>query len=423
MKHIKTIAVIGAGIIGVTTAFMLVRTGYKVILIDSAEGPALGTSFANGAQLSYSYTDAMASPTLLKKMPGILSGRDPAFRISCSQDPRILNWGSRFLLNGRSAKEVNNTSTILRLSLHSRAVLHELMQTHSLCFEHRQSGKLHIYSATADMEKAARRVEQKNQWGCPQELLDRQACIALEPALAQLQGEFVGGVYSPLDEVGDAPAFARALLAVMRSTGLLEEHYRTRVVRLATSKRHIDALETSQGRIEADGYVLATGPGSLELSHQLGLKLPIYPIKGYSVTVPATTQAPDICITDVSNKVVFARLGDRLRIAGCADIVGFDTRLDHKRLDYLLDVCRRRFPRAGRYREIQHEWTGMRPVTPSSAPIIGLAGADNLYLNIGHGMLGWTLAMGSASVLAAQVSQLPEPIDTRGFRPIDHGLG
>ncbi|WP_375056185.1 D-amino acid dehydrogenase [Zobellella sp. DQSA1] len=416
-----SIAIVGAGIIGITSAYLLSRAGYRVMLLDAGRGPALGTSFANGAQLSYSYTDAMASPGLVAKMPGILLGRDPAFRVRMSAERQLLRWGSRFLMHAQAAREEQNTRNILRLSLHSREVLHRAQDECGIEFGHRLSGKLHIYGNRQDLDKAAIRVQQKGEWGCPQQVLDWQQCLALEPGLAQLATPMAGGVYSSLDEVGDCQHFAVRLLAQLRQQGV-EEHYQCRVQRLRKEGNRITGLDTSQGPLTADAYLLATGPDSLALARGIGMALPIYPIKGYSITVPATGQAPDVCITDVDNKVVFARLGDRLRVAGCADIVGYDRELDEQRIAHLLRVCRQRFPEAGDYDRILDRWTGFRPVTPSSAPIIGRAGADNLYLNLGHGMLGWTLAMGSASLLAARLGGYPAPIDDTGLRPIDHGL-
>lgn len=418
-----TIAIVGAGIIGITSAHLLARAGYRVTLLDAGPGPALATSFANGAQLSYSYADAMASPGLLAKLPQILLGRDPAFRVWTLPDRRLLCWGSRFLWHSQTAQETQNTRNILRLSLHSREVLHRTQAECDIEFDHRRSGKLHLYGSHQALEQAAVRVRQKAEWGCPQQLLDWQQCRELEPGLARLATPMAGGVYSPLDEVGDCHQFALALLARLRARGRVTERYRCRVHRLRKSGSRITGLDTSQGPLIADAYLLATGPDSLALARGIGLSLPIYPVKGYSITVPATDRAPDVCITDVDNKVVFARLGDRLRVAGGADIVGYDRELDERRIAHLLRVCRQRFPEAGDYDRILDRWTGFRPVTPSSAPIIGRAGADNLYLNLGHGMLGWTLAMGSASLLAARIGGLPPPLDDNGLRPADHGLG
>jgi len=423
---IKTIAIIGAGIIGVTTAYQLTKSGYKVILIDAEDGVALRTSFANGGQLSYSYIDAMASPSLLKKLPSILLGRDPTFRVRFSPDPKFLAWGSRFMFNAQAAKEEQNTGNNLRLSLYSRKIMQSLCSELALDFEHRKSGKLHIYSTAESLEKAKARVEQKGKWGCPQEILNTEQCLALEPKLAQLDKAIAGGVYSSIDEVGNVHKFANHLLKTMQAQQTLETHFNTKVAKIVKKDKLIDTIEViTKGKtsiIKADAYVLATASDSLNLSKDIGLKLPIYPIKGYSITVPATDSAPDVCVTDMDHKMVFARIGDRLRIAGLADIVAYDDSLDESRLKHLLTVAKKVFPKAGNYDEILHKWTGFRPATPSSVPIIGQVGADNLYLNLGHGMFGWTLAMGSAALLTSIINQETPPIDTTGMRPIDHGV-
>jgi len=343
LMNTQTTAILGAGIIGVSSAYLLSRAGHRVILIDAGEGPALGTSFANGGQLSYSYTDAMASPSLMAKMPHILMGRDPAFDVRLSLKAEFIRWGGQFMLNARRNKELENSRNIMRLSLHSKEVLHGLLAQSDIQFSHRASGKLHIYSSPEELQASGIRVKAKRQWGCPQQLLDASDCIDLEPSLSLLRDSIAGGVYSPIDEVGDGPAFARALLQQMVKQKNLDQYFNCRVHRLIKNDNRIDGIETSQGLIEADNYVLATGPDSLELSREIGLNLPICPIKGYSITVPATEQAPNICITDVSNKVVIARIGEHLRIAGCADIVGYDATLEESRIQHLLDVCSRTF--------------------------------------------------------------------------------
>lgn len=418
----KTIAVVGAGIIGITTAYLLQKSGYRVILIDAEEGPALKTSFANGCQLSYSYIDAMSSPSLLKKVPKILAGMDPAFRVKTLPELRLVKWGSRFLANGLAHKEELNTRSLLRLSLHSRNVLHSVLEGSSVEFEHRISGKLLIYTNQKDLNKAAIRVRQKDEWGCKQQILGEKQCIELEPSLLQLSRPIAGGVYSSIDEVGDPHRFSRELLKIMTRDKDFEAHFNCRINRLVKNGQSIQCLETSNGMIHADAYVLATGPESLNLTRDIGLKIPIYPIKGYSITVPATEFAPRVCVTDVDNKVVVGRIGDKLRIAGCADIVGYKSNIDESRIEHLLDIGKKNFPKAGVYSDILHKWAGFRPVTPSSVPIIGKAGADNLYLNVGHGMLGWTLALGSASLLTAIINQQEVPIDPTGTRPVEHGV-
>lgn len=417
-----TVAVVGAGIIGVTLAYELSQAGYQVTLLDSATGPSLGTSKANGAQLSYSYTDAMSSPALLAKMPNILMGLDPSFVVKPDWKFSFVSWGSRFMMNGFPSREEQNTRNLLRLSLHSRDRMHKAVLEHRLQFDYRPSGKLHIYSTVDALTHARKRAELKADWGCEQHVLNREQCLELEPHLGVLMHQIVGGIYSPMDEAGDCAQFALEILKQMRKQNTVQELYNCTVTRILTDDRKVSGLETSLGRVVADYYALATGPESHLLVKHMGLNLPIYPIKGYSITVPATAHTPNVSITDVDNKIVFCRIGNRLRVAGCADIVGFDRTLNSARIGHLLEVAKSRFPDAGDYTQVLDKWSGFRPVTPSSAPIIGQAGPDNFFLNIGHGMLGWTLAMGSASLLSAIINKQRYPIDAEGFRPKDHGI-
>jgi len=357
-------------------------------------------------------------------MPSILLGRDPAFRVSLSPNSKLYAWGSRFLYNAQPKKEEQNTRNNLRLSLYSRRLMQSIRSELSIDFKHRESGKLHIYSSEESLQKAKARVKQKVEWGCPQEILNAEQCLSLEPNLTQLNKPIAGGVYSSIDEVGDVLSFANALLKRMVDQGMLETRLDCKVVKLVKKESSIDFIETSAGIIKADAYVLATGSESLNLVADLGLKIPVYPIKGYSITVPANDKTPSVCITDMDHKVVFARIGDHLRVAGLADI-GYDSSdnsLDESRINHLLSVAKQLLPQAGNYDKILHKWTGSRPVTPSSVPIIGCAGADNLYLNLGHGMFGWTLAMGSASLLSAIIKKEASPIDLIGMRPSDHGI-
>lgn len=418
----STVAVVGAGIIGVTLAYELTLSGYHVVLLDSAEGPSLGTSRANGAQLSYSYTDAMSSPALFAKMHAILMGLDPSFKIKPEWKFHFVRWGGRFIMNGLPTREEQNTRNLLNLSLHSRDRMHNAFKVHRVKFDYRPAGKLHIYSTEVNLARASKRAKLKTEWGCEQLVLNRQQCVDIEPHIGHLAKDIAGGIYSPLDEVGDCAQFALELLSLMRRQNTIQEKYSCKVNKILTNDRRVCGLETTQGMIVADHYALATGPESHYLVKDIGLCLPIYPVKGYSITVPATNQTPKVSLTDVDNKMVFCRIGNRLRVAGCADIVGFDRTLDETRIEHLLTVAKTKFPNAGDYNKILDRWSGFRPVTPSSAPIIGQAGPENFFLNIGHGMLGWTLAMGSASLLTAIIKEQELPIDAEGFRPKDHRI-
>ncbi|NVK44523.1 MAG: D-amino acid dehydrogenase [Oceanospirillaceae bacterium] len=410
------IAVLGAGVVGVTTAYYLGLKGYRVTLVDADKSVAGKTSYANGGQLSYSYTDSLASPSILPKLHKLVRGKDPAFTIKPSADPKLIKWGMRFLRNCTREREQFNTRAVLRLAMHSRGELHRMLERHEIRFEHRMAGKLHIYTDVYAFESACIKAQLKQSWGCPQEILDSNACLQKEPALKHFSDDIAGGIYSPLDEVGDAQAFSVALAEICVKEFGCELMLETAITGIRTANNRVIGVDTRNGPVNADAYVFALGPQSPLFARILGIDLPIYPLKGYSITVPAGPEAPEVSITDTQNKVVFCTLGNKLRIAGIAELVGYSDSIEASRIEQLIEIGRKRLPLAGDYDTILHQWSGLRPLTPQSAPLLGKSGLGNLYLNTGHGMLGWTLACGSASILATIVEGTSEPpIDLSGL--------
>ena len=407
------IVILGSGVVGVTLAWELLQRGHGVTVVDRAASPGLATSFANGGQLSYSYTDSLADPALLPKMPGMVMGRDPAFELNLSADPKLIGWGLRFLRNCTAERALRNTRNVLRLALYSRQRLHALLAAQPLEFDYRRDGKLHVYADAAGLDKARQRVALKATWDCPQEVLTAEQCRAREPALTDWVGPIAGGVFSPLDESGDAYRFTEALAACCASAGA-SFRFGVEVAGFEVGGGSVGAVRTADGAIEGDLYVMALGPQSPLLERDLGLSLPVYPLKGYSVTVPVGPRSPAVSITDTQRKVVFCKLGDRLRIAGMAELSGYNEGTDPEKIQRLLDAGRAAFPRGGDYGRVQHQWAGFRPATPDSAPILGGCGYDNLVLDTGHGMLGWTLACGSAAVVADVIDGHPPGIELDG---------
>lgn len=408
------IVILGSGVVGVSLAWELLQRGHGVTVVDRAASPGLATSFANGGQLSYSYTDSLADPALLPKMPGMVVGRDPAFELNLSADPKLLAWGLRFLRNCTGERALRNTRNVLRLALYSRQRLHALLAAQPLDFDYRRDGKLHIYADAAGLDKARERVALKASWDCPQEVLTRAQCRAREPALAEWRGTIAGGVFSPLDESGDAYRFTEALAARCVGAGA-RFCFGVAVEGFEVGGGSVRAVRAAEGALEGDLYVMALGPQSPLLERDLGLSLPVYPLKGYSATVPAGPGAPLVSITDTQRKVVFCKLGDRLRIAGMAELSGYTEGADPEKIQRLLDAGQAAFPRGGDYARVQHQWAGFRPATPDSAPILGGCGYDNLVLNTGHGMLGWTLACASAAVVADVIDGRTPEIDLDGL--------
>ncbi|MEG3179356.1 FAD-dependent oxidoreductase [Sphingomonas sp. LT1P40] len=401
MTRSEEIIVLGAGVVGMATALTLADRGHRVTVIDSASGPGLGTSFANGAQLSYSYTDALASPATLSQIPRLLLGLDPGLRFSLRFDPDFIAWTIAFLRNGSADRFRANTLAGLELATESRAALNALTARHGLEYGHSIPGKIHLYRTAGAFAAAQRMVELKEGHGVVQTLLDPDAVVALEPMLAAVRGDIVGALHTPDEEVGDPHRFCTsAHAALLRAGG--SSMFATGIDRIEANGRKPGIVTADGHRVPADRIILSTGNGAPRLARQLGVRLPIQPMKGYSITALPGPAAPSASITDVANRVVFARLGNHMRIAGLAELGKRDTRVEPKRLRNLIDSARAALPQAADYESIESSWAGLRPMTPDSLPITRTI-APGIIANTGHGALGWTYAAGSAERVARLV--------------------
>jgi D-amino-acid dehydrogenase len=411
------IAVLGAGVIGTTTALSLAEDGHQVTVIDRQLGPALETSFANGAQISACHAKPWAGPGTPWQAFKWMWQPDAPLRFKPWRwDPPLWAWGLRFLANCTAERARINMDRALRLSLYSRAVLAALRQRTNLQYDQVLQGILHIYRTQDEFDDGRRNAENLAALGLPQDVLSPADCVRLEPALAHIaQHGLVGGLMSPVDESGDARVFSEEVAKLAVAHGVVFRWGET-IMGLESERRRISRVRTDKGLLEADGYVLAAGSYSPMLARDLGLSLPVYPAKGYSITVeieqPAA--APTISITDESRYMVFSRLGNKMRVAGTAELAGWDTRLDPVRVEPLVRNAKTVFPAASDYKTV-NPWCGLRPATPDSAPIIGRSPIDNLLLNTGHGTLGWTMAMGSARVLADIIAGRRPEIDIAGL--------
>lgn len=387
------VAVVGAGVVGLATAWALARRGLRVLLLDRADGPALGASFANGAQLSYAYTDAMAGPALWKQLPGMLAGGDAAFRVRASLDPHFWGWGLAFLGNATTRRQQRNTLATLALALESKAAMDALLARHPIDFQHRVAGKLHVYYDAAALPKARAMIDVKRPFGVRQQLLSPAEAIAAEPALAGARG-MAGAVYSPDEEAGDPWRFCTGLLQILQAQYDVQSRFGFDLQRARRDGAHWRLQAGSGDSVRVGKIALCAGIDSHALLRTLGLASPLMAIKGYSFTAPCGAQAPMASITDTARKLVFCRLGERIRVAGLADLNHWDPTPDPARMEQLVAMARASLPEAADYGRIEHRWAGLRPATPTSSAVIREA-RDGLVLNIGHGMLGWTLAMGS----------------------------
>jgi D-amino-acid dehydrogenase len=360
------VLVLGAGIIGMSTAYYLNAAGHRVTVIDRNDSVGLETSYANGGQLSYSYVAPLAGPGVLAKVPKWLTRDDSPIRFQPSLNLDQWRWCMQFMLACTRKKSDTSTRQLLTLSFLSRTLMHQLIrQEPTLEFDYVQSGKLVLHRDANTYKAAVELLDFQKSLGCEQQALSRDACIEREPALADTGQDIAGGIFTSSEDTADCYRFCKGLEKILR---------------------------------------------------QRGIRVPIYPLKGYSLTVPTTaaSTAPTISVTDFSRKIVYARIGNSLRVAGMADLVGYSTERDVKRLKTLRKESEAVFPYAGDYAAAS-TWSGLRPATPKGIPIIGPTSFKNLWLNIGHGALGFTLATGSAQLLSDWIDGKPAMIDRQPF--------
>jgi D-amino-acid dehydrogenase len=399
------ICVLGAGVVGLTSAWWLVEAGHQVIIVDRHATAGSEASAANGAQLSYNFVAPMASPAMLRKLPAMLFGSADAIRVSPDWD--LVRWGIDFLRACTGSAVERTTAAQLALAALSRAELAQLTLAQGLDFGLRTAGKLVLYRNTGDFA-AARPAPDT---GVAQDVLTPAECLALEPALRIKAGALAGGIYTPSEQVGDCAAFCAGLLARLKTRGNVEIRMSTPIGRPIVSRGKLTGIETSAGTIEADAFVLALGAGSKAFARACGLDLPIYPVKGHSITIPGEALAHSV--TDYSRKIVFAPLPGATRVAGFADFKGYCQTPDPSRIAELKADAAATFGLAAPGDNAP--WAGLRPITPDSRPIIGPSPLGGLYLNTGHGMLGWTLACGSARLLTDLIGGKPPSCPAEPF--------
>jgi D-amino-acid dehydrogenase len=409
------VIVLGAGVIGTASAWYLARAGHEVLVVDRQSQPGLETSFANGGQISVSHSEPWANPTAPLQILRWLGREDAPLLFRPRFDHEQWLWGLRFLLECLPARARRNTEQALALAIYSRDQLHELRRETGIAYDAQTRGILHLYEEPREFAHARAQVDFLNSRGLDVSIKTREECVEIEPSLARGISRFAGAAYARADESGDASMFTRNLAELCRRRGV-EFRFNVNVKRIelahgAATRVVADDDQGIEESLRADAYVVALGSYSPLLLRPIGLTLPVYPVKGYSITLPLRPgdEAPYTSLTDHSRKLVFSRLGERLRVAGTAELNGYDTEINPARCEALVARCFELFPRAGRPGDAQF-WTGLRPATPSNLPIVGRSKVPNVYLNTGHGTLGWTLSCGSGRALADIVSgRLPEP--------------
>jgi len=391
--------VLGAGVVGVATAYFLAQAGANVTVIDRQPGPALETSFANGGQISANHVTPWATPRTPLKTLHWLGHTDAPLLLHPRFDVPLARWLVRFVKNCDRRHLRMNIERAMRLALYSRDQLRHLRETTGLKYDHEECGILHIFRTQQDYEDAMASVELMNRLGCRRDVISPRQCVELEPALGPVGDQLIGGIYSPDDETGDAALFTRRLADTCAKIGATFL-FNTTIQRIVYRGDTIQAVLTDSGSINADVFVVACASYSPLLLRPLGLDLPVVPAKGYSVTLPLErSRSPAVSIIDDEFKMVYSRLGDRLRIAGTAEFIGYDARVNEERARFLLDKALELFPGCGDAGHAEF-WAGLRPSTPDGVPVLGRTSYENLFLNTGHGTLGWTMACGSGRVVA-----------------------
>ncbi len=407
--------VLGGGVIGTATAYYLARRGLQVTLVERREGVGLETSFANGGLLTPSMADPWASPGLPRKLLSWMGREDSPFLLRARAIPGLLAWGLRFLGNCNEATWRRNTGIILRLASYSHRTLKALTSETGIAYDLNDRGTLHLFRDRISIEGARRAADIVGKLGIESRVLDAEACAALEPGLAPQVGKISGGLHYLDDQAGDAHLFTRNLAALAEAEGVSLRHGVT-VERIETRGGAFAAVESDAGRLEAEACVVALGNGSPGLLRPLGIRLPIYPVKGYSVTysVEGWNGAPLVPLIDDGRKMGIVRLGERIRAVGTAEFNGHDQSLNPRRIANLKTAFLELFPDFPDP-DGGEVWAGLRPTTPDGIPYLGATPVRGLYLNTGHGHLGWTMSCGSAKAVADLVAGAAPEIELAGM--------
>ncbi len=409
------VLVLGGGVIGVSTAYYLARAGHEVELVDRQAGPALETSFGNAGEISPGYSSPWAGPGVpFKAIKWMLMQHSPLV-IRPLLDPAMWQWGLMLLANCNARAYALNKSRMVPIAEYSRDCMKALRAETGISYDDRQQGTLQLFRTQAQLDGIAGDVEVLKQYGVPFEVLDRAGFTAVEPALKLTQHKFIGALRLPNDETGDCFKFTCRLAEMAAELGV-KFRWNTRIDALQVGGGAITGVFTDAGVLKADKVVLALGSHSPKLLQPVGVRVPVYPVKGYSITVPITDaeHAPESTIMDETHKVAVTRLGDRIRVGGTAELAGYSAALREPRRATLEHVVTDLFPKGGDVSKASF-WCGLRPMTPDGTPIVGTCSVHNLLLATGHGTLGWTMAAGTGRVIADLVSGKAPEIDVSGL--------
>ena len=399
------VAVLGAGVVGVTTAHFLAAAGHTVTIVERSGAPADACSRANGAQLSYSFTDSMASPAFLARLPGLIAGTDKAVRFRPPVSRDLVRWGLAFLGQCTRSNASANTLANLELAVRSAQLLRDIRNQLPADFHYREAGKLILLRSGRELDDARRASEIKADLGIRANVVSLEEACQIEPAIESMRGPYAGAVHSPGDDVGDAAEFTRLLAAQLESDHGATFLFGTEATGLIRHGNSVLGCRTDRGDIEADAVVVCLGAWSPKILTDTGVRALIQPARGYSVTLPPGRNMPTASVTDFGRRFVVTRLGEKVRIAGFADFVGFSSLRDADRIDQLMTTARDAAPEVANYSYPRiHAWAGSRPLTPDGRPLVGRTPLHGLFMNTGHGSLGWTLACATAEQLTSEVA-------------------
>jgi D-amino-acid dehydrogenase len=409
------VVVLGGGVVGVTTAYQLQKDGHEVVLLEKRDNVAAGTSWGNAGMIAPGHSFVWSSPKAPLILLKSLVLRDQALRFKFSADPRLYAWSFLFLMECTDAKARRNTLLKHRLAAYSQSVLNEVVAEEAIDYDRNQRGILYFYRDSAAFEKGVAHMKLLEEDGQQIKLLDRNGVVAIDPSLAAAKDKIAGAIHCPTDETGDPAKFTRALAAKVAARG---GDIRTNVTisSLNVAGDRIDRVATDKGAVKGDLYVLALGAESPILARTVGVSLPIYPVKGYSLTIPIGNHRapPSLASIDEHNLVAISNFGDRLRVTATAEFAGYDTSHRPADFDFMKRVTEELYPDGADY-ERAEMWAGLRPMTPTNLPFFGRRKFSNLYLNTGHGHIGWTMSHGSARITADLIAGRPPAIPMDGL--------
>jgi D-amino-acid dehydrogenase len=410
------IVVLGAGVVGTSTAYMLAKDGHEVEVIDRQDKAAMETSFSNAGMVSPGHAYTWASPRAPKILWQSLFRDDTALKFRPSLDPALWSWSLKFLKECPAERAAINTANKVRLCMYSQALFDELHRTEGVRYDRHVGGALYLYRDKDHFDRGVGAMSVLTDNGVTLQPIGPERIVDIEPALSGEKDNLAGAIYCPTDESGDCHAFTNALADKLQDSGEVRFRWQTEIHEIVADAGRITKVRTSAGDVTADAFVLALGSYSPLLSKTIGLKLPVYPVKGYALTIPVGQRntAPKVCGVDEKYLIASSRLGDRLRVTAKADFAGYDRTHSEADFGHMLKTIRGLFPDGADY-EKASRWAGLRPMTPKGTPILGASPLKNLFLNTGHGHIGWTMSLGSARIVADIIGGKRPAIDTRGL--------